>query len=52
MTCHAASEGKLLSKLISSHVCKIVTSCIKEHALDKAARVIYIKRLSGTKLLI
>ena len=52
MSCDTVAERKLLCKFISSHMRKVITSCIKEHTLDKTSRIIYIKRLTGTQLLI
>ena len=50
MSYDSVAKHKLLIKFIASCLCKIISSCIKEHSIYMDLSVFFIKRLTGTKL--
>ena len=52
MSCDTVLEHKLLIKFITSNLCKVITSRVKEHAGDQTFCTVYSKRFTRTDLLI
>ena len=52
MSCYTSLESKLLVELVTSNLCKIVSSRIKEHSINKALCILNYWRLVWSDLLV